>query len=746
MKQSIILMSCSALLFVSSGILSQPANKISTLSTSDTASPTFTATSNTIVSDKNILILAKVNNINDELNSRLSSVISNNTSDSTETITEQAKINTPSNLSEKDVTARSPAKNFSEEEITQLRELFLQAESALKKKHEARYFLLAEQLKDYPLYPYLQYQWLKKHLGQEEKVKHFLQQYSSSRYAKILNRKWLHYLGKRKQWSPLLENQIPTKDATLNCYYQRAQLQIGDKQTALSSAARLWAVGHSQPRACDPLFSKLKESDFFTQDLRWQRFDAALQNNKVSLASYVMNKMPKKYHANAQLWIKLHRKPSRYLPQLLKLPQSDQSAAMFRHAINRLARKDITAAIEIWDTNKEHFKLSENETDKRATDKLERRLALKLVYKSEPGAYDRLVQLDKQDNNSRAWRVRVALAEQNWPNVLSAVQALDDIEKERDKWQYWLARSYMETGEITKGHILLSELSTKRSFYGFLAADKVNSSYQLADAPVDVSEEDIIELKNRKEFRVAFEFMMLDRKNEAKLQWWHASHTLNKNEILIAAKLAQQWQWNEIAIFTIAKAKYWDDIEVRFPLSYVDKIHENSAQHNLNPIILYGLIRRESAFNEKAYSPTGARGLMQIMPRTGKYIARHLNERWRGNNSLYNPVTNIKYGSYYYQKLLTQFNGHYAIALAAYNAGPQRVKRWLPETETLPADIWIETIPYKETREYVINVLAYALIYQQRAQSNDKFINDVPTNSLSMNDFTRDISPLSATP
>ncbi len=137
---------------------------------------------------------------------------------------------------------------------------------------------------------------------------------------------------------------------------------------------------------------------------------------------------------------------------------------------------------------------------------------------------------------------------------------------------------------------------------------------------------------------------------------------------------------------------------------------------------------------------------MQIMPRTGKYIAKSLNERWRGSNSLYNPVTNIKYGAYYYQKLLTKFDGHYAIALAAYNAGPQRVKKWLPETETLPADIWIETIPYKETREYVVNVLAYALIYQQHSQSDNRPINNASENNLSMNDFTRDVSPLSATP
>ena len=122
--------------------------------------------------------------------------------------------------------------------------------------------------------------------------------------------------------------------------------------------------------------------------------------------------------------------------------------------------------------------------------------------------------------------------------------------------------------------------------------------------------------------------------------------------------------------------------------------------------------------------------LPELRPRV-----QRLNERWRGKNSLYNPVTNIRYGSYYYQKLLTQFDGHYALALAAYNAGPERVKKWLPEDKSIPADIWIETIPYRETRDYVASVLAYALIYQQRTQSVN------PEDALSTDDFIRDIEP-----
>jgi soluble lytic murein transglycosylase len=615
---------------------------------------------------------------------------------------------------------------FSDEQLAHFRQLFLQAEESIKSGKDAEYFKLAEQLTDYPLYPYLQYQWLKKHLDHEPQVKQFLEQYSTSRYSPLLKHKWLYHLARKQQWPTFLEYYSTTSDTSLNCYHHIAEYKTGDKQAALNGAAKLWAVGHSQPKACDQLFASLKKSSLYNQDLLWQRFDAALRNNKVSLASYVKNQMAPTYQAAAQLWLDVHRKPERYIPELLAKAQTEQTPLMFVHAINRLASTDINRAIELWDQNKDRFDISKNHSDR-----MEKQLAFKLALKNETGAYERLGQLNASDSNTKAWRIRVALYDQNWPRVITAIQDLSDEDQHSEKWQYWLARAYLETGKTDEAEQLLTSLSTKRDFYGYLAADRVNSLYQLDDNPIKISSQKIEDIKNRDAFRVAFELMVLDRENEAKLQWWHALRSLNENEIIAAAKLAQKWQWDEIAIFTIAKVEYWDDIEMRFPLSYADKIHENAVKQNLNPAIIFGLVRRESAFNKNARSATGAQGLMQIMPKTGKQIARDLNERWTGKDSLYNPVKNLKYGSYYYQKLLNQFDGHYALALAAYNAGPNKVKQWLPD-ETTPADIWIETIPYSETRDYVTSVLAYTLIYQQRTNSNE----------LTMNDFTRDVKPL----
>ena len=624
------------------------------------------------------------------------------------------------------VTETTVEKQFTDEELAELRKLFLQAEKALDSGKDARYFLLADQLEEYPLYPYLQYRWLKKHLDRERQVKHFLQEHGSSRYANALKRKWLYHLANKGQWQTFLQYYSTTSDKSLNCYYHRAQFKTGDKQAALEGAKQLWAVGYSQPKVCDPLFTELKKSSAFNQDLFWQRFIAAMQNNKTSLAKYVKSLMTAGDQQTAELWLNLHSKPESYIPELLGRPETAQAPLMFSHAIERLARNDIYQAIDLWDDNKQRFDISKEDIDR-----LEKNLALKLAYKNDSDACDRLAQLNASDHKSQASRTRIALYEQDWPRVVAAIEDMDIESQRLEKWQYWLARAYQETGRPIQAHELLSELSTKRDFYGYLAADRLNREYQLANNPLDVTAEEIADIKNRREFLAAHEFMVLDRENDAKLQWWHALRLLDKSKYPAAAKLAQQWQWDEIAIFTIAKVKYWDDVELRFPLSYSDKIQQNAELQDLNPVILYGLIRRESAFNKDARSPSGARGLMQIMPQTGMQIAKDLHEHWSGKNSLYDPVKNLKYGAYYYQKLLNQFNGHYALALAAYNAGPNRVKQWLPD-ESIPADIWIETIPFRETREYVTTVLVYSMIYQQRMN----------TDELTMADLTREVKPL----
>jgi soluble lytic murein transglycosylase len=169
-------------------------------------------------------------------------------------------------------------------------------------------------------------------------------------------------------------------------------------------------------------------------------------------------------------------------------------------------------------------------------------------------------------------------------------------------------------------------------------------------------------------------------------------------------------QWYDRDIFTLAKVGYLNDVNLRFPLGFETEIKHYAGNQKINPAWAFAITRRESSFMSDANSPAGAKGLMQIMPATAKQLAR----KKVSNQYLFKAKNNIKLGTKYLRNLLDRHHGNQVLATAAYNAGPHRVKSWLKDAKPLPADVWIETIPFKETREYVKSVLAYQQIYQDK--------------------------------
>jgi soluble lytic murein transglycosylase len=377
-------------------------------------------------------------------------------------------------------------------------------------------------------------------------------------------------------------------------------------------------------------------------------------------------------------------------------------------------------ALDIWDARKNSFTI-----DSATKQSLEQKLGMRLALNRDERAYGRLSQLTLPEEKAKEWRVRSALRLQNWSYVKESIAKLPKKLQEKDIWRYWLARALDKTGETVKAKQHFTRLSKDRSFYGYLSANRLNQSYSLADSPIQVTDQELAQFKQKTDFRVVAELLEVGKLREAKRQWWYSVRKLYKEDILTAAKYAQQMGWVKESIFTVAKAKYWDDVSLRFPRFFEKQVHDNAKIQKLNPAVIFGLIRQESVFDKNARSHVGARGLMQIMPKTGQYIARKLNKKWRGKNSLLNPNTNIRYGAYYYKHLLDQFDGHYALAAAAYNAGPHRVNRWLPKKGGLAADIWVETIPFKETRGYVAAVLTYSLIYQRQLKMDGLTMGDL---------------------
>jgi soluble lytic murein transglycosylase len=609
--------------------------------------------------------------------------------------------------------------------LEQQRTDFLQAEKMIAQRKDQAFLNISRSLTGYPLYAYLQYQWLKNNLHETSRVLTFLSEHKDTRYSGLLRSQWLSFLARNERWYEFLQHYRATGNSALECQFYWAQYQTGNKQLALNEAKRLWAVGYSRPKECDALISALIESPIFTQDLIWQRLELALKKDNVRLAEYLKSLLSAKHQVAADVWLRIHKSPDLIKDNSVWINPDQQGGRIFAHGIDRMAKADLESAIQIWDAKKRHFPI-----DTLTDQWIEQRLALALAFKKDKRAYQRLNRLINADTVVREWKVRAALLEQNWRHIADALAGLTEQERLEPRWQYWQARALAETGDKLQAQNIYNSLAEDRGFYGFLAADIVDKPYYVADKPVLVAERELAALAEENDFKMIRELRFFNREQEARRQWWFAVNKLSKEQLMTAAKLAQQWQWDQVAIFTLAKSEYWDDMGLRFPVNYLNEVSNNAYRHNLDPAVIFGLIRQESVFDSQAKSPVGARGLMQIMPKTGQQIARELHEKWQSEASLFNPDVNVKYGTFYYKKLLNRFNGHFALATAAYNAGPGRVGQWLPN-ETVPADIWIETIPFKETRKYVSAVFSYIMIYQERMHRK----------ALRIKDFMLDVLP-----
>lgn len=607
--------------------------------------------------------------------------------------------------------------------LEQQRTDFLKAEQAVSQNNEVAFLLLSAVLVDYPLYPYLQYQWLNNHLFETDKIRSFLSTYPDTRYAHLLRNKWLAYLADQQRWNEFIQNYQINDNTALECQLHWASYQIGNSTTALAEAKRLWATGETLPKECDALLTALLASPLMTPELIWQRFELALKKDNLSLATHLQRLMNKDFQGIASIWLQVHKNPALITQSNFLQPSMSQ---LFAHGVLRMAKSSLDSAIILWDSNKTVVNPPHE-----IAQQVEQTLGLALARQRDPRAFDRLNLVLNPDEDAREWKIRAALLAQNWQQVNSALNGLTAEEKKQPKWQYWQARAWAEIGDATSAQMMFDKLAQDRSFYGFMAADTLNKPYQTTDKPVLLASNELDALGNETDFKVAKELSYFQRDQEVKRQWAFATKKLSKQKLLIAAKLAQAWQWDQLAIITMVQADYWDDLALRFPVTYASLVATNASAQQLEPALVFGLMRQESMLDKNAESPVGARGLMQIMPDTGKQIARKLNEPWSSASSLFNPDINIKYGTFYYKQLLDRFNGHFALAAAAYNAGPHRVDKWLPDGKLMPADVWIETIPFKETRKYVTSVLSYTLIYSQRLQQNSlkikNFLPDVPS-------------------
>jgi soluble lytic murein transglycosylase len=410
-------------------------------------------------------------------------------------------------------------------------------------------------------------------------------------------------------------------------------------------------------------------------------------------------------------WLELRQRPERIKTLPAFNLQHPQLPNILAYGIKRLALNDAAGAVDVWQT----LRATQPFTAAHIT-AVNRSLALALAAQNDPQASVWLGALDsnEEDQRVRERRVLLAMNSGDWSATLTWISQLSVEEQTSSRWRYWQARALGQLGFPEQAAGLYARL-IGRDYYGFLAADRLGQPYTLIHRPLLFSAEDMAVVERMAGIARAREFYALGRLPDTRREWNYTLQNLDEPLKLRAAQLAHSWGWRDGAIFTLAQAPRQDDLELLFPLDHREHVELRAKDSAIDPAWAFAIMRQESAFVADARSPVGALGLMQLMPATARMVAKELKMKLKNIDNLLLPEVNVRLGTAYLRTGLDRFAANPVLATAAYNAGVGRVRQWLPAPcNTISAELWVENIPFKETRDYVRRVMAFTVIYQYR--------------------------------
>ncbi|MFW1676274.1 transglycosylase SLT domain-containing protein [Pontibacter sp. JAM-7] len=611
---------------------------------------------------------------------------------------------------------------------------FEQALSHLNKNQVTEFRALQQELQDYPLAIYLDYHYLLKNLNHvsQGQIVSFINRASDSPLAERLHKKWLNHLAKQQRWETYLTQYAisPLPETHYICQKLVAELNTGQAQQALSQAAELWQVGYSQPKSCDPLFSAWMKQGHPTTHEANNRFWNALADEELGIAKYASRFVtePSLQQQHKHFW-NLYHNPAQITANSLQSIDKSHRPAALSLIFKGWFKQHPISATEQW------LKLRDKLLPRDQQLPITEYIALRHNWRYHPDAIRFSAALDPEYTLPLLTesRIRNALREQDWRAVTQGIAHLPADKKDNPAWRYWALIAQQHLDPAADIQPQLEQLAQDRSYYGFLSAELSNSRFQLNPQATPLDPEALENIANLPAITRAKELYQLGRLIEANREWYAVKQTLNQTQQRLAARLAHQWGWHLQAIIIAAQTEDWDNISHRFPQPHASLFKSHAIKQGLDLSFPIAIARQESAFLSNAHSHAGARGLMQLMPATAKMTAKRHKVPYRNTSQLNNPNTNVALGSAYLSDMMQRFQGNPAYAAAAYNAGPHRVKRWLKDRGHLPLDVWIETIPFSETRKYVQNVLAYRVIYDRLDGRQANLMNERQLAQLTLN-------------
>ena len=575
-------------------------------------------------------------------------------------------------------------------------------------------------LKNYALYPYLEYTEMAYRISRQKEsdILDFIDRNSTTPLIEPLVQHWLMNLAKRGKWQMFLKHyeqmvltDVISDTRDLACHYGYALQKNGHQQQAMVQAEQLWRVGHSQPDTCDPVFQVWRNAGGLTPELAWSRLALSLKENEKKLSNYLLRFIEKKDKPFASNYRLVHQKPKTIKRFNAFRQNHPRNREIILHGVVRLARTDPEDALV---TLGRYDAMQNFEPDE--LEEAYAKIGVQLALKStDLGLTDSLpVNFHNHPKLVEA-RIRQSLKQGDESTVLVLIGVLPEEQRESSRWQYWKARILAKSADDADRRIasgIFTRLADERSFYGFLSADLVGKAYNFQDRPIPITREQILALEQIPGIQRALELFALGERYRARREWYFTTAGFSNQEQQIAARVALRWGWYKAAIQSMITAGAWDYLDHRFPVAFQDNFMQHARRANIPVQWSLAIARQESAFMPDAKSSAGALGVMQLMPATAKGVANRIGVSYKDTRALTETDLNIRLGTHYLGQMLRRFENNRILASAAYNAGPGRVDKWLDPS--IPFDVWIEAIPFSETRGYVQNVLMFSSIYSRK--------------------------------
>ncbi|WP_148243689.1 murein transglycosylase [Enterobacter asburiae] len=609
--------------------------------------------------------------------------------------------------------------------LDEQRNRYAQIKQAWDNKQMDTVQALMPTLKDYPLYPYLEYRQITDDLMNQPTVtvNNFIQANPTLPPARNLQSRFVNELARREDWRGLLAFSPEKPNATeAQCNYYYAKWATGQQEEAWTGAKELWLTGKNQPNACDSLFGAWRASGKQDPLSYLERIRLAMKAGNTRLVTTLAGQMPSDYQTISTAVISLANDPNSVLTFARSTGATDFTRQMAAVAFASVARDDVENARLMIPQLVQAQQLNEEQTQELRDIVAWRLMGTDVTDEQARWRDDAIMRSNSTSLVER--RVRMALGTGDRRGLNTWLARLPMEAKEKDEWRYWQADLLMERGRDDEAKEILHTLMQQRGFYPMAAAQRLGEEYtfRIDKAPANVSPA----LTQGPEMARVRELMYWNMDNTARSEWANLVTSRTTDEKAQLARYAFDNHWWDLSVQATIAGKLWDHLEERFPLAYKDLFDRYTSGKDIPQSYAMAIARQESAWNPKVRSPVGASGLMQIMPGTATHTVKMFNiPGYSSPSQLLDPDTNINIGTSYLQYVYQQFGNNRIFSSAAYNAGPGRVRTWLGNSAgRIDAVAFVESIPFSETRGYVKNVLAYDAYYRYFMGQKDTLMSD----------------------